>query len=394
VTTRSICLITALGLAVSSRAAGQIIGSVDMGAGTYHPDRALAGGVASVAPALQMNIGALRLASSGVYTDAPGGRWNFQGSSGARLRSPRLGILRGEVLGQVDWTWHHRVQGSTTVAGEVRGYLAPSANSVLWVGRSQGKAWTLNQGRALGRTLVGGSTRLGPVRVGVSVASTTFDLMRGGSSLSDRAPIADTTFTLADTLRRELRTDFTDAIVSGHWELASVGFDLSVGRRFSRTTPEITVWGVSAMRSLGPQLGVVLAAGRAGSDPVTALPGSRYLVAGLRLTLGANPSAPRMEAPGASHAARFRIGPSRLTGREIRLAVPGARSVELAADFTDWRPVALESAPEGDWLVVLPITPGLHRVAVRIDGGSWDAPPDTRAMVSEFGTRIGEVVIE
>jgi hypothetical protein len=68
--------------------------------------------------------------------------------------------------------------------------------------------------------------------------------------------------------------------------------------------------------------------------------------------------------------------------------------VELAADFTDWRPVALESALEGDWLVVLPITPGLHRVAVRIDGGSWDAPPDTRAMVSEFGTRIGEVVIE
>lgn len=389
-TRRSLCLIAVLGLAVSSRAAGQIIGSVDMGAGTYHPDRALAGGVASVAPTLQMDIGALRVVSSGVYTDAPGGRWNFQGNSSARLRSPRLGILRGEVLGEVDWSWHHRVEGSTTVGGEVRAYLSPTPNSVLWIGRSQGKAWTLNQGRPLGRTLVGGSTRLGPVRVGVSVASTTFDLMRGGN-LNDRA---DTVFATADTMRRELRTDFTDAIVSGHWELASVGFDLSVGRRFSRTTPEITVWGVSAMRSLGPQIGLVLAAGRAGSDPVTALPGSRYLVAGLRLTLGANASAPRMETPRASQAARFRIGPSRLTGREIRLAAPGAEMVELAADFTDWRPVALESGPEGDWRVVLPIAPGLHRVAVRIDGGSWDAPPDTRAIVSEFGTRIGEVIIE
>jgi hypothetical protein len=389
---RLVYLLGILALGVSSRASGQVLGSVDMGAGTYHPDRSLAGGVASVAPSLEIGVGRLRLAGSGVYTDAPGGRWNFQGNSSARLRTPRLGFLRGEFLGEVDWTWHHRVDGSTTVGGEVRAYLSPSSSSVLWIGRGLGKAWTLNQGRPLGRTLVGGSARLGPVRLGLSVTSTTFDLMRGGS-LTDRAA-GDTTFVLADTLRRELHTDFTDAIVSGHWELASIGFDLSVGRRFSRTTPEITVWGASAMRSLGPQLGLVIAAGRAGSDPVTALPGSRYLVAGLRLTLGGPGSASRTEVPRASHAARFRIGPSRLTGREIRLNAPGATMVELAGDFTDWRPVALESVTQGDWRVVLPIAPGLHRVAIRIDGGEWQAPPDTRAIVSEFGSRIGEVVIE
>jgi Carbohydrate-binding module 48 (Isoamylase N-terminal domain). len=255
---------------------------------------------------------------------------------------------------------------------------------VIWIGRGLGKAWSLNQGRPLGRTLVGGSTRLGPVRVGVSVASTTFDLMRGGS-LTDRT--RTDTFALADTLRRELHTDFTDAMISGHWELSSLGFDLSIGRRFSRTTPEITVWGVSAMRSLGPQLGLVVAAGRAGSDPVTALPGSRYLVAGLRLTLGANRWLPRIETPSASHAARFRIGPSRLTGREIRLHAPAAQRVELAGDFTDWRPVALEPASEGDWRVVLPIAPGLHRLAVRVNGGDWQAPPDTRAVISEVRHR-------
>ena len=388
---RPMYLVVVLAVGLTTRATGQLSGTLDMGAGTYHPDRALAGGVASVAPALQMGVGPLQLAGAGVYTDAPGGRWNFQGASSARLRSPRLGILRGEVLGQVDWTWHHRVEGSTTVGGEVRAYISPSSRSVIWIGRGLGKAWSLNQGRPLGRTLVGGSTRLGPVRVGVSVASTTFDLMRGGS-LTDRT--RTDTFALADTLRRELHTDFTDAMISGHWELSSLGFDLSIGRRFSRTTPEITVWGVSAMRSLGPQLGLVVAAGRAGSDPVTALPGSRYLVAGLRLTLGANRWLPRIETPSASHAARFRIGPSRLTGREIRLHAPAAQRVELAGDFTDWRPVALEPASEGDWRVVLPIAPGLHRLAVRVNGGDWQAPPDTRTVISEFGTRIGEVVIE
>jgi hypothetical protein len=389
---RMMYLVVALAVSVSPRATGQLVGTVDMGAGTYHPDRALAGGVASVAPTLQMGVGPLRLAGAGVYSDAPGGRWNFQGTSTAHLRSPRLGILRGEVLGQVDWTWHHRVKGSTTLGGEVRAYVSPSSQSVFWIGRGLGKAWSLNQGRPLGRTLVGGSARLGPVRLGVSVASTTFDLMRGGN-LGDRTQ-GDSVFALADTLRRELHTDFTDAIVSGHWELASLGFDLSVGRRFSRTTPEITVWGVSAVRSLGPRVGLVVSAGRAGSDPVTALPGSRYVVAGLRLTLGTSALPPLIESPHASPAARFRIGPSRLTGREIRLSAPGAQTVELAGDFTDWRPVALEPAPEGEWRVVLPIAPGLHRIAIRVNRGAWQAPPDTRTVVSEFGTRIGEVVIE
>ena len=376
---------------VSTQATAQLTGSLDMGAGTYHPDRALSGGVASLAPTLQMDVGPLRLGGSGIYSDASSGRWNFQGNSAAILRSPRLGVIRGEVLGQVDWTWHHRVEGSAAVAGEARAYLFPSSNSVLWLGRSSGKAWSLGQGRPLGRTLAGGSARLGRLRVGVSLTSTTFDLLRGGD-LGDRTG-ADSAFAASDTIRRELHTDFTDAIISGHWDFASMAVDLSIGRRFSRTTPEITVWGVSALRTLGPQLGLVLSAGRAGSDPVTSLPGSRYLLAGLRLSLGAGSSMPKVEPARASQSARFRIGPSRLTGREIWLRAPGARVVELAADFTDWHPVPLAPASHGDWRVVLPIAPGLHRVAVRIDGGNWQAPPDTRAVVNEFGTKVGEVVV-
>lgn len=131
-TCRLMCLVGILAIGASSRATGQLVGTVDMGAGTYHPDRALGGGVASVAPTLWMGVGPLRLGGSGVYSDAPGGRWNFQGNSTALLRSPRLGILRGELLGQVGWTWHHQVEGSTTLDGEVRAYIFPSSTSVFW----------------------------------------------------------------------------------------------------------------------------------------------------------------------------------------------------------------------------------------------------------------------
>jgi hypothetical protein len=34
-------------------AAGQVAGTLDMGAGTYRPERAIAGGVASIVPALR-----------------------------------------------------------------------------------------------------------------------------------------------------------------------------------------------------------------------------------------------------------------------------------------------------------------------------------------------------
>lgn len=175
--------------------------------------------------------------------------------------------------------------------------------------------------------------------------------------------------------------------------MAGVRLGLSVGRRFSRTTPEILLWGVTATRHLMPGVALLASAGRAGSDPVTALPGSRYLVLGLRLSTGpgAGHTAPQPVSP---VAAGFRIGPVRITGREIVLHEPRARTVYLAGDFTDWRPIELDPAPGGDWRVVLPVSTGLHRVAVRIDGGEWQAPPGVRAVTSEFGGEVGEVMVE
>jgi hypothetical protein len=369
----------------------QVNATLDMGAGSYRPDRAIGGGVASVAPTVWMTAGPLRWTGSGVYSNAQGGRWNFQGLSQAALQSPNLGIFRAELLGEVDWTWHHRVAGSATVAGELRGYLAPGPSTLLWVGQARGAAWSLNQRRPLVRSTVGTSARLGRLRVGVTLANTSFDLLRGSEGrLGADSGVAGNE---GDTLRLERRAVFTDAVISGHWALAATDFDLSLGRRFSRTTPEITLWDVTAVRNLAGPLALLVSTGRSGSDPVTALPGSRYLVAGLRVRLsGASP--PVVELPRIPEQAALRIGPPRITGREILLRVPGARTVELAGDFTDWRPVDLEPAPGGGWRVVLPIVAGLHRLAIRIDGQAWQAPPGSRRLTSEFGREVGEVAVE
>lgn len=381
--------------------AAQVHGTLDIGAGTYRPERAIPGGVASIAPTMYLEGGAFRLGASGIYSDAPAGRWNFQGAGMAQVRSPDRGPFRVEATGQVEFTRHFAARGVTAATGEIRGYVRPFTGTSVWAGFMRGAATSLGSRRPLSRQLFGASARVGGVEIGLSVANSTFELF--GAVPREAGPTADTTLTGLPGLPQQggtgdspatRRLSLTDAILSTRWRVANVDLDLALGRRFGRNTPELTIWGISGSRSLTSNLALVAGAGRSGSDPVTAVPGSRYLVMGIRLRLG--PSVPAAFGPVATATDRtpFRIGPPLPAGREVLVRAPGASEVELAGDFTDWQPVTLQSAGDGGWRVVLPIRPGLHRLAVRIDGGEWQAPPGSRPIRSEFGGEVAEVVVD
>lgn len=375
-------------------AAAQLAGTLDMGAGTYRPDRAIPGGIASIVPSLRYRSGPLELSAIGVYSDAPAGRWNFQGGTAASVATPALGIFQLEAMGQAEWTSHYRARGTTLFTGGLRAYLTPGSGARAWVGRSYGQASSLGTRRPLQRSEFGGSARLGSVHLEFSVANTTVDrsLMfgpadpRGGDTLTS-SPVPNTQTQVE-------RVALTDMVLSGRWRISSLDFDASLGRRFSRNTAETTIWGLSASRDIAPSLAVVAAAGRAGSDPVTSVPGARYFALGLRLKVGSQVIAPPAAAPRTTATAPFRIGPPLAAGREIVIRASEARAVELAGDFTDWKPVALQPWGEDGWRALLPISPGLHRLAIRIDGGAWRAPSGTRPIASEFGGEVAEVVVE
>jgi hypothetical protein len=384
-----------LGLAFSAAAApaaAQLAGTLDMGAGTYRPDRAIPGGIASIVPSLSYRSGPLELSAIGVYSDAPAGRWNFEGGTAALLRAPAFGFLQLEAVGQAEWTSHYRVRGTTTFSGGVRAYLTPGSGARAWVGRYHGQASSLGARRPLQRNEFGGSARLGPVHLELSVANTTVDR----SLLFEPTGREDTLSTgpAPAGRRRVERVALTDAVLSGRWRIGTLDLDGSLGRRFSRLTPETTIWGLSASRDIAPSLALVAAAGRSGSDPVTSVPGARYFALGLRLKVGSQVAAPLPATAEANSAAPFRIGPAGAVGREIVVQVADARTVELAGDFTDWRPVSLSRWGEHGWRALLPIAPGLHRLAIRVDGGEWQAPSGTRPIASEFGGEVAEVVVE
>ena len=375
--------------------AAQVSGTLDMGAGTYRPDRAIPGGIASIVPSLRYQSGPVVLSAIGVYSDAPAGRWNFQGGTAALLRSPRFGFLRLEAVGQAEWTSHYRVRGTTRFTGGVRAYLNPGAGARAWVGRYHGQASSLGTRRPLQRSEIGGSAMLGGVQVEFSVAKTTVDRSLMFQPTDPRAGVDTLASQPQPAEQRQVeRMALTDAIVSGRWRIKSLDFDASLGRRFSRLTPETTIWGLSASRGIAPSLALVAAAGRSGSDPVTSVPGARYFALGLRLKVGPPVLAPAPAPATTIATAPFRIGPAVAAGREVVVHARDARGVELAGDFTDWKPVPLQPWGGDGWRALFYITPGLHRLAIRIDGGAWQAPPGTRPVTSEFGGEVAEVAVE
>lgn len=66
--------------------------------------------------------------------------------------------------------------------------------------------------------------------------------------------------------------------------------------------------------------------------------------------------------------------------------------VELAVSFLDWTPRAM--AYEGGRFVArLPLPPGNHRVAVRVNGGTWLAPAGLPRVDDELGGSSGLVIV-
>jgi hypothetical protein len=79
--------------------------------------------------------------------------------------------------------------------------------------------------------------------------------------------------------------------------------------------------------------------------------------------------------------------------RVVRVRAPGARHVELMADFTEWAPVSLTPAATGFEREVT-MTPGSHRMLIRVDDGPWRPAANTPAVDDDLGGRVGLLVVQ
>jgi hypothetical protein len=146
--------------------------------------------------------------------------------------------------------------------------------------------------------------------------------------------------------------------------------------------------------------------GRYPADLIQNLPAGQYVSLALRLPNGRLPTVrrppplpppPPPRTPDLPVTARLALvtGPAfdSTNIREVKVWAPGARVVELMADFVDWLPVPLVRQPNGEWRGYYHIAAGLHRLNIRLDGVDIDAPVNWPIVKDEFLGSVALVLV-
>jgi hypothetical protein len=180
--------------------------------------------------------------------------------------------------------------------------------------------------------------------------------------------------------------------LTGSWRHDGRGIAVggSVGRRIALEHSTSGTWGsVDATLWMFPRTALVLGLGRTLDDPVRGVPQTTFASVALRVTGQPHETIRRRRVIEGARVSVQRVDASRL-----RFEIRGVRAsrVEVMADFTDWSPVALELV--GDvWRFEKSVTPGLHRMALRIDGGEWIAPANIPRATDDLGGVVGLITV-
>jgi hypothetical protein len=289
-------------------------------------------------------------------------------------------VLEGAGVGQAD--------GRDTTLG----YGAAALEAGLGEGRARawlrigaGRLWDAYGPRSLSLGGLGGSVRAGRV---------TFELAVMGARVPPTYAQGITVDTLGVPLQaparfeqwvpgrawRELRGRISWGSGPMALQLAGGATSGSVRSRWVQVT---------AARWLTPGIALLAAAGNPPIPVVEVRRPTALVTLGLRIAVGRS-GATRATAPHEGGGQReFQVLPSGDQVRSVRVRVPGARSVELTADFVEWHVVELLAMGNDMWATSLPITQGIHYVSLRVNGGPWEAPPGLPRVTDDFGGSTG-----
>jgi len=313
----------------------------------------------------------------GTYLQFESGRRSLDGSATASWFEPLARHWRGEL-------------GATARASDyanIASFRHAQADARLHIMDGNRGGWVA---ATVGRSSFGGGPRP------VTVLAMGMWLLRADNTVFvslDRSFIGDTAY--------------TDVRSSARWRGSRIMLEGVVGARLWSRGGGRGVFGEgSATVTIATQAAVVVSAGRYPIDAVSGSIAGRYVSAALRLGTIAIRKPPAQalpgNVPGRGSAGSATTSEPRLEiqvrqGDDVRLSLyaPGATSVEVTGDFTDWRPVPLSRNPRnGDaWAATFRIPRGVHRINVRRDGGPWMAPGGTTRRTDDYDGDVGVFVL-
>ena len=354
--------------------------NLDVGAAALRYADTLSTGAATVSPHLLADWGSAIVEASGTYSQFTSGGGNS--AQGTLAASRFISTERGFFLdlgGFAGGSTHS--DGTRTGEALANGRIhIPRDNEELFLGVGGGRTWDGVAWRSVLLGEAGASIDMGSSNALVTISPT----------------IVDDSIKYADT----------QASLSRKGKVVEVGLLLGFrsGDQLTTLSANVRAWAsASAVVWMTPRIGLVLAGGNYPVDPTQGFPGGRFASLGLRLTQRRRPnpisteSAPSVSLPevnAGSAVAGFATQRGASDKVTVRVNAPGARTVEINGDFTNWIPVKLVPATDGWWASTLPLKRGKYQMNLRVNGGDWTVPPGLLSMVDEFGGTVGLLVVE
>ena len=315
--------------------------------------------------------------ASATFSQFTIGGWSLQGlASGSRFLPINRHFL-GEVAFLAGGSTHNDGTRTGEIVGNARLHI-PTGSVEFFVGTGAGRTW---DGTAW-RTLV---------------------LGEGGASIgsADRGAVISLTPTTVDSI------NYADLQTTISWSTSFADIGAVVGSRIGDQLTSLSgtarSWAsVSALRQLSRGVAISLGGGTYPIDPTQGFPGGRFASLAVRLTPGRAPRA-ATPPPGPTGLVATAIGVASFETRRdeqgrmtFTVNAPGAQTVEINGDFTQWIPVRLtrDVSDANRWNATLPIEPGKYQMNIRVDGGQWIVPPGLLSLRDEFGGAVGLLVVE
>ena len=183
---------------------------------------------------------------------------------------------------------------------------------------------------------------------------------------------------------------YSEATVGAQHEGAGARIEARATVRRDPGADQLVEWGSSVGASFWrtPTRAVFVSVASELPDFVHGADAARSVTVGLRFIKGTSAGT-----TASTRRARPTVRVSGDSGvRTIQVHAPGARTVEVMGDFTEWLPVPL-MASGSVFSTNVAMTPGNRRLVVRIDGGPWVPPSNTPVVDDDFGGRVGLVLV-
>ena len=368
----------------------QVVGTLGAGTGhvTYNDTPRMS--VVSLAPTVVFEGERTHVSAVGAFTRFEGGIWSAQAiAAGSRFSEPR-GPFRGELAAQFETNSHREAVRTAQVLAQGRAHLIAAGDRGFWLGAGGGYAWRAPASGAVLRADAGAWAQLWDATARLTASHNSVET--GTRTVTASANMDAMSATARDTNIVRASVRYVDAEASLAWARGRVALDAAAGRRIIQGGTRENTWLLGGSVALTERLALVGSAGASPFDIAQGLPGGRYATIALRVTTRPGGA---LELRSRARATAHNLETWREEDGTVLLVVhaPHARRVELMGDFTDWRPVVMQREADDHFAARVRLPAGSYRINVRVDGGTWMAPPGTTPVADEYNGAAGLLVI-